>query len=64
MKYLNRLSDLLLILPPVASTDLHGGTGDILWMPGGEHDERDFPKVTVPPLDPTTVRRRGDRRDG
>jgi hypothetical protein len=21
-------------------------------VPGGEHGERDFPKVTVPPLDP------------
>jgi hypothetical protein len=29
----------------------HGGTGDILWVPGGDHGERDFPKVTVPPLD-------------
>jgi hypothetical protein len=29
-----------------------GGTGDILWVPGGEHGERDFPKVTAPPLDP------------
>ncbi len=28
------------------------GTGDILWMPGGEHGERDFPKVAAPPLDP------------
>ncbi|MDT5024785.1 MAG: cob(I)alamin adenosyltransferase [Micromonosporaceae bacterium] len=28
--YLNRLSDLLFILSRVASTDSHGGTGDIL----------------------------------
>jgi cob(I)alamin adenosyltransferase len=52
VKYLNRLSDLLFILSRVASTDSHGGTGDVLWVPGGEHGERDFPKVTVPPLDP------------
>lgn len=44
--------DLLFTLSPMASTDLHGGTGDILWMPGGEHGERDVPKVTVPPHDP------------
>ena len=50
VKYLNRLSDL--VFAPVASTDLHCGTADILWMPGGEHGERDFRKVTVPPLDP------------
>jgi hypothetical protein len=42
---------MLLILSRVASTDSHGGTGDILWAPGGEHGERDFPKVTAPPLD-------------
>jgi cob(I)alamin adenosyltransferase len=35
-KYLNRLSDLLFMLSRVASTDSHGGTGDILWVPGGE----------------------------
>jgi hypothetical protein len=29
-----------------------GCAGDILWVPGGEHGERDFPKVTAPPLDP------------
>jgi hypothetical protein len=52
VRYLNHLSDLLFILSRVASTDSHGGTGDILWVPGGEHGERDFPKVTVPPLDP------------
>jgi hypothetical protein len=52
VKYLDRLLDLLFILSRVASTDSHGGTGDILWVPGGEHGERDFPKVTVPPLDP------------
>ncbi|WP_344467014.1 hypothetical protein [Kitasatospora kazusensis] len=23
-----------------------------LWMPGREHGERDFPKVTAPSLDP------------
>jgi cob(I)alamin adenosyltransferase len=33
VKYLNRLSDLLFILSRVASTDSHGGTGDILWVP-------------------------------
>lgn len=52
VKYFNRLSDLLFILSRVASTDSHGGTGDILWGPGGEHGERDSPKGTVPPLDP------------
>jgi cob(I)alamin adenosyltransferase len=52
VKHLNRLSDLLFILSRVANTDSHGGTGDILWVPGGEHGERDFPKVTAPPLDP------------
>jgi hypothetical protein len=26
--------------------------GDILWVPGGEHGERDVPNVTAPPLDP------------
>ena len=30
VKHLNRLSDLLFILSRVASTDSHGGTGDIL----------------------------------
>ena len=36
VKYLNRLSDLLFILARVANTEAHGGTGDILWIPGGE----------------------------
>ena len=52
MKYLNRLPELLFILSPVASTDSCGSSGDVLWVPGGESGERDFPKVTVPPLDP------------
>jgi hypothetical protein len=29
-----------------------GCAGDILWVPGGEHCGREFPKVTAPPLDP------------
>jgi hypothetical protein len=29
-----------------------GCADDILWVPGGEHGGRDFPKVTAPPLDP------------
>jgi hypothetical protein len=47
----------------VASTESHptraaadrvvlGCAGDILWVPGGEHGERDLPKVTALPLDP------------
>ena len=48
MKYLNRLSDLLLILSRVAAAP------DILWVPVGENAERDVPNVTVPPLDPDT----------
>jgi hypothetical protein len=52
VKYLSCLSYLLFILPRVANTDSHAGAGDILWVPGGEHDERDLPKVTAPPLDP------------
>ncbi|MFZ0324382.1 MAG: cob(I)yrinic acid a,c-diamide adenosyltransferase [Actinomycetes bacterium] len=34
--YLNRLSDLLFILSRVANLPRHGGTGDVLWVPGGE----------------------------
>jgi hypothetical protein len=44
VKYLNGLSDLLFILSRAASTDSHGGTGDILSVPGGGHGERDFPE--------------------
>ena len=44
VKYLNRLSELLFILFRVASTDSHGGTGDILWMPGGEHGRARLPE--------------------
>jgi cob(I)alamin adenosyltransferase len=33
--YLNRLSDLLFILARVANTPEAGGTGDVLWRPGG-----------------------------
>jgi len=32
--YLNRLSDLLFILGRVANLPEHGGTGDVLWVPG------------------------------
>jgi len=32
--YLNRLSDLLFILTRVANLPEHGGTGDVLWVPG------------------------------
>lgn len=36
-KYLNRLSDLLFILARCANLAEHaGGTGDVLWVPGGE----------------------------
>jgi cob(I)alamin adenosyltransferase len=35
-RYLNRLSDLLFILARAANTPAHGGTGDVLWVPGGE----------------------------
>jgi cob(I)alamin adenosyltransferase len=34
-RYLNRLSDLLFILGRVANLPAHGGTGDVLWQPGG-----------------------------
>lgn len=34
-KYLNRLSDLLFILARVANTEAAGGSGDVLWEPGG-----------------------------
>jgi cob(I)alamin adenosyltransferase len=34
--YLNRLSDLLFILSRVANLAEHGGSGDVLWQPGGE----------------------------
>jgi hypothetical protein len=40
VNYLNRPPDLLLILSQVVNTDSHGGTGDILRMPGGEDGER------------------------
>lgn len=33
-KYLNRLSDLLFILTRVANLPEHGGSGDVLWVPG------------------------------
>lgn len=33
--YLNRLSDLLFILARVANTESGGGSGDVLWQPGG-----------------------------
>lgn len=33
--YLNRLSDLLFILARVANLPTHGGSGDVLWQPGG-----------------------------
>ncbi|HVQ89027.1 MAG TPA: cob(I)yrinic acid a,c-diamide adenosyltransferase [Actinomycetes bacterium] len=34
--YLNRLSDLLFILSRVANLPAHGGSGDVLWIPGGD----------------------------
>ncbi len=34
--YLNRLSDLLFILSRVANLPAHGGSGDVLWKPGGD----------------------------
>ncbi len=34
--YLNRLSDLLFILSRVANLPSSGGTGDVLWVPGGD----------------------------
>src|SRR3984957_17977065 len=34
-RYLNRLSDQLFILARVANTEAGGGTGDVLWKPGG-----------------------------
>ena len=34
-QYLNRLSDLLFILSRVANLAEHGGSGDVLWVPGG-----------------------------
>lgn len=34
--YLNRLSDLLFILSRVANLPTHGGSGDVLWKPGGD----------------------------
>ena len=35
-QYLNRLSDLLFILSRVANLPSNGGSGDVLWRPGGE----------------------------
>jgi cob(I)alamin adenosyltransferase len=35
-RYLNRLSDLLFILARVANSPAVGGTGDVLWQPGGD----------------------------
>jgi len=35
-QYLNRLSDLLFILGRVANLPEHGGSGDVLWVPGGD----------------------------
>ena len=35
-KYLNRLSDLLFILARNANRPGEGGTGDVLWTPGGD----------------------------
>jgi cob(I)alamin adenosyltransferase len=35
-QYLNRLSDLLFILGRVANLPEHGGSGDVLWIPGGD----------------------------
>jgi cob(I)alamin adenosyltransferase len=34
--YLNRLSDLLFILSRVSNLPSNGGTGDVLWVPGGD----------------------------
>jgi cob(I)alamin adenosyltransferase len=34
-KYLNRLSDLLFIMARAANLPANGGSGDILWAPGG-----------------------------
>ena len=34
--YLNRLSDLLFILSRVANAPANGGSGDVLWVPGGD----------------------------
>ena len=34
--YFNRLSDLLFILARVANLETNGGSGDVLWKPGGE----------------------------
>jgi cob(I)alamin adenosyltransferase len=34
--YLNRLSDLLFILSRVANLPANGGSGDVLWKPGGD----------------------------
>lgn len=35
-KYLNRLSDLLFIFGRIANQPANGGSGDVLWRPGGE----------------------------
>jgi len=37
-RYLNRLSDLLFILARVANAPAAGGSGDVLWVPGGNRD--------------------------
>lgn len=34
VRYLNRLSDLLFVLARVANQKVHGGGGDVLWLPG------------------------------
>jgi cob(I)alamin adenosyltransferase len=38
-RYLNRLSDLLFILARVANTPAAGGSGDVLWRPGGDRGD-------------------------
>ncbi|HSK28176.1 MAG TPA: cob(I)yrinic acid a,c-diamide adenosyltransferase [Jiangellales bacterium] len=39
-RYLNRLSDLLFVLSRVANLPESGGSGDVLWQPGGDRQTR------------------------
>jgi len=48
LAYLNRLSDLCFILARGANR--HAGTGDVLWVPGGERGEEEPGEPAPPPV--------------